>query len=96
MSQLLASLNIECGKLLSMATELRFGNQRPRSAAVRISQFIEQASLEQRLDPRLVQAIIQVESTWNVGARSKKGAMGLMQLISDTASPFGVHDSFDA
>jgi len=79
-----------------MSTGLRFGNQRPKSAAGRISQFIEQAWLEQRLDPWLVQAIIQVESTWNVRARSKKGAMGLMQLMSDTASPFGVHDSFDA
>ena len=60
-----------------------------------IDQFIEQASLEQRLDPWLVRAIIQVESAWNTRARSSKGALGLMQLMPETAGRFGVHDPFD-
>ena len=61
-----------------------------------IDQFIEQAALEQRLDPRLVRAIIQVESAWNARARSRKGALGLMQLMPETALRFGVRDPFNA
>jgi len=74
---------------------LRVIEQRKRALAG-IDQFIEQVSLDQRLDPRLVRAIIQVESAWNVRARSNKGALGLMQLMPETASRFGVHDPFDA
>lgn len=61
-----------------------------------IDQFIERAALEQRLDPRLVRAVIEVESAWNVRARSRKGALGLMQLMPETARRFGVRDPFDA
>ena len=74
---------------------LRVIDQRKRALAG-IDQFIEQVSLDQRLDPRLVRAIIQVESAWNVRARSNKGALGLMQLMPETATRFGVRDAFDA
>jgi Transglycosylase SLT domain len=48
------------------------------------------------LSPRLVQAVIQVESGYNVRALSNKGAMGLMQLIPGTAALMGVKEPFDA
>ena len=67
-----------------------------RRALVGIDQFIEQAAVEQQLDPRLVRAIIEVESAWNVRARSQKGALGLMQLMPETAVRYGVRDPFDA
>jgi soluble lytic murein transglycosylase-like protein len=67
-----------------------------KRALVGIDQFIEQAAVEQRLDPRLVRAIIEVESAWNVRARSQKGALGLMQLMPETAVRFGVRNPFDA
>ena len=67
-----------------------------KQALLGIDQFIEHAALEQRLDPRLVRAIIEVESAWNVRARSQKGALGLMQLMPETALRFGVRDAFDA
>jgi soluble lytic murein transglycosylase-like protein len=67
-----------------------------KRALAGIDQFIEQAALEQRLDPRLVRAIIEVESAWNIRARSRKGALGLMQLMPETAVRFGVRDPFDA
>ncbi|HEV3456212.1 MAG TPA: lytic transglycosylase domain-containing protein [Thermoanaerobaculia bacterium] len=47
------------------------------------------------LDPRLVQAVIQVESGYNHRARSNKGAMGLMQLMPDTAVELAVFHPFD-
>jgi len=42
----------------------------------------------------LVRAIIQVESAWQPGVVSSKGAMGLMQLMPATAEHFGVAHPF--
>lgn len=43
----------------------------------------------------LVHSIIEVESAWNPGAVSTKGAVGLMQLMPATAVTFGVTNRFD-
>jgi len=47
------------------------------------------------LDPRLVTAVIAVESGFQADAVSAKNAQGLMQLIPETASRFGVDRPFD-
>jgi soluble lytic murein transglycosylase-like protein len=49
-----------------------------------------------QVDPKLVEAVIEVESARNPLARSHKGALGLMQLIPDTAKRFGVSNPFAA
>lgn len=47
------------------------------------------------LDPVLLDAIIVVESAYEPGAVSPKGAMGLMQLMPATAARFRIEDPFD-
>jgi len=76
----------------------RGGSAPVRAAALpppSLEGIIQQASQEQGLDPSLVKAIIQVESGFNPGALSPKGAMGLMQLMPDTARLYGVKDPWD-
>src|SRR5579885_2633106 len=46
------------------------------------------------VSPALVRAIIEVESAWQPGVVSSKGAMGLMQLMPATAEHFGVAHPF--
>ncbi len=48
-----------------------------------------------QVPPALVDAVIQVESSWNPYAVSTKGAAGLMQLMPATAARFGVRDRFN-
>jgi soluble lytic murein transglycosylase-like protein len=53
--------------------------------------MIARHSDNQNLDPRLVRALIQAESGYNVKAISNKGAIGLMQLMPGTASELNVN-----
>lgn len=43
----------------------------------------------------LVRAVIEAESSWNPNAVSRAGAVGLMQLMPDTAVAFRVRSRFD-
>jgi hypothetical protein len=60
-----------------------------------ISSLVEQTADRHQVDPQLVDAIIKVESQYDPTALSYKGAMGLMQLIPETAQRFGVANPFD-
>jgi len=61
----------------------------------RFSDLIEQAANKYQVDAKLVHAVIQTESAYNSAAQSPKGAVGLMQLMPDTARRFGVSDRND-
>jgi soluble lytic murein transglycosylase-like protein len=54
------------------------------------SDAIKAASQKYAVDPALVRAVIHAESNFNVRARSRKGAIGLMQLMPSTARVVGV------
>ena len=60
-----------------------------------VRQLINQVSLEHGVDPKLVDALVRVESSYDPRAVSRKGAMGLMQLMPDTADRLEVEDPFD-
>ncbi|MHB8654645.1 MAG: lytic transglycosylase domain-containing protein [Terriglobia bacterium] len=60
-----------------------------------ITSLVQKTAGEHKVDPKLVNAIIQVESGYNPRAVSRKGARGLMQLIPATAARFGVQNSFN-
>ena len=57
--------------------------------------IIESASTRHGLPARLVKAVIQVESAFQPRARSIKGAMGLMQLMPDTARQYQARNPYD-
>ena len=56
----------------------------------RYEEKISRISAIYGVDPKLVKAIIRVESNFNSVAVSKKGAKGLMQLMEETARDYGV------
>ena len=58
-------------------------------------ELIDKMATEQGVPAKLVRAVIQVESAYQPRARSRKGAMGLMQLMPQTARQYGVSNPYD-
>jgi soluble lytic murein transglycosylase-like protein len=67
----------------------------PATASFDLDQVVREASNKNRLDPDFVRSVISAESNFKVHAVSKKGALGLMQLMPSTAAQLGVADPFD-
>ncbi|HTT20214.1 MAG TPA: lytic transglycosylase domain-containing protein [Candidatus Sulfotelmatobacter sp.] len=66
-----------------------------QSSPEEIDQSIVMAAARHNVDPNLVRAVIKVESNFNSNAVSRKGAMGLMQLMPKTARELRVKNPFD-
>jgi hypothetical protein len=68
---------------------------RPQPTTAEIMAHIEEVSARHHVSPKLVAAIVAVESEFNPNAVSRRGAQGLMQLMPATAASLEVEDSFD-
>ncbi|MBU1424260.1 MAG: lytic transglycosylase domain-containing protein [Gammaproteobacteria bacterium] len=66
-----------------------------RSHQKQYAPAIKRAARTYRLDPALLHAVIATESGYDVNAVSDKGAMGLMQLMPETAKRYGATDPFN-
>jgi soluble lytic murein transglycosylase-like protein len=64
--------------------------------ATQFDAIIEHAASTAAVQPNLLRAVIVVESGFNPRAVSKRGAIGLMQLMPATAARFGISDAYDA
>jgi soluble lytic murein transglycosylase-like protein len=67
----------------------------PRAALTPFDHLIEPLALRLGVEPSLVRAVVATESAFAPTARSHKGAMGLMQLMPDTARQYAVADPYD-
>jgi hypothetical protein len=59
------------------------------------SDIVDEVAARHGVSARLVNAMIRVESGYQPGARSRKGAMGLMQLMPETARQYAVRDPYE-
>jgi len=60
-----------------------------------LQEVVQSAAKEHRVPAKLIEAVIQAESSGDTLAVSRKGAKGLMQLTDSTASDMGVENVFD-
>jgi soluble lytic murein transglycosylase-like protein len=67
----------------------------PPAALENINEAVQRIAAEHSLPPQLIHSVIKVESNYNPYAVSNKGALGMMQLIPETARRFGVTDVFN-
>ncbi len=73
----------------------RSASRRSIRPPAEIERLVHELAPHYGLDPGLVLALVETESSFNPSARSHKNAQGLMQLIPATAERFGVQDVWD-
>ena len=89
------SVTISADELASIEPEEVFGDSAQREPEVPYSSQIQNAARTYGLDPALISSVISVESNFNSRAVSKKSALGLMQLLPETAARMAVPNAFD-
>ncbi|OCC15682.1 Membrane-bound lytic murein transglycosylase D precursor [Dissulfuribacter thermophilus] len=74
---------------------LHISNVAPQTPFHTNLDYIEEAAYSFDIDPLLLRALVLVESNGNPKAISRKGAMGLTQLMPGTAKDLGIENPFD-
>jgi soluble lytic murein transglycosylase len=86
-------------KTVTEKKEKSFSQQTPNETAGNVSSdytpFVQQAATKYEIEPELIKAVIKTESNGNHRALSRKGAMGLMQLMPSTAYDMNVVNPFN-
>lgn len=77
------------------ALESRIARRIPQATRSRYDEHVQAAARTHGVEAALIHAVISAESAYDPLARSAKGARGLMQLIPETASRYGVTNPFD-
>jgi hypothetical protein len=80
--------------LLSVSRRGRFSSCE-RLTSAEVDALVEAVAARERIDPRLLRIVMQIESAFRPCAVSLKGAQGLMQLMPATAREYGVVDPFN-
>ena len=105
--RILLTDNPKAGAGMDLLKRFRFsyakphsGGQAPSLPALKrkireLSPYIDTVAARYGLDPELIHAVILAESAYREQALSPKGAMGLMQLMPQTAQRLGVADPWD-
>ena len=90
-------VDIAASDLIDVEPEDIFPAPPPANAdfAVRYAKFIHAAAQKYGMDEKLIAQVIAAESNFNAKAVSRKRALGLMQLLRETASRYAVVDVFD-
>ena len=81
--------------LLFVLPSLKMEVQANQEFKSKYNDIIEPIALKYNVDPKLIHSIIRAESNYNSIAVSPKGAVGLMQLMPETAKEFGVENLYD-
>jgi soluble lytic murein transglycosylase-like protein len=67
----------------------------PNLPNLNVERIIQEAAQKFDVDANLIRSVIRAESDFNPSATSPKGAMGLMQLMPETAGDLGVKNAYD-
>lgn len=88
---------VACALVFAVPTPIQpdFEGRSPRYSKRELLRTIHWYARQYRLDPALLRAVVKAESDFDPGAVSRKGAVGLMQLMPHTAAHHRVADPFD-